>query len=172
MRDILIKAYGWLEIPATKTHHTCQGESHSETQDACQNACPYNLQGDSQGESQGDLQDKSQGDSQKIQGKSQDKSATSQGEPHSTLQGDFQNNTLEDCLSALHKLCREWYLEESVFSLEDNILQISYEGDYFPYEEVAKILAKYVSQTSKGKLDYIDLEAWTLQRFFLDAEHN
>ncbi len=91
------------------------------------------------------------------------------------LEFDSQKYSSEDqaqCLLALHAICQDWYLDEDIFSLDDNLLTISYEGTYFPHEEVAMILAEYISKESKGKMDFIDLEAWTLQRFFLDAEHN
>ena len=91
------------------------------------------------------------------------------------LEFDSQKYSSEDqaqSLLALHAICQDWYLDEDIFSLDDNLLTISYEGTYFPHEEVAMILAEYISKESKGKMDFIDLEAWTLQRFFLDAEHN
>lgn len=84
--------------------------------------------------------------------------------PHTT--------NVEICLDTLHKICEEWYLDTEIFTLDNNMIHISYEGDYFPHEEVAQTLTPYISKNSKGKLDVIDLEAWTLTRFFLDAEHN
>ncbi len=79
---------------------------------------------------------------------------------------------LQATLEELHKICSDWYLQEEIFELEENILQIHHEGEYFPEDEVATCLATLIDDSSKGKLDIIDLEAWTLKRFFLDAEHN
>lgn len=117
MREIIIKAYGWLELADNNKHSTTLDKARDGTENS-------------------------------------------------------SNINLNDCLNSLHAICREWYLDESIFFLEDNLLQITHEGDYFPHEDVAMVLAKYISKESKGKLDIIDLEEWTLLRFFLDAEHN
>ena len=44
--------------------------------------------------------------------------------------------------------------------LEDGVLRISWEGVYFPLEEILGAL----SSNTEGKLDYLDLEDWTLTR--------
>lgn len=75
------------------------------------------------------------------------------------------------CLAELQELCSSWYLDESVFGLEDGCLHIYYEGEYFPHEEIAEILAKYLGENSQGKLDIVDYEAWTLRRYFMQAEY-
>ena len=75
------------------------------------------------------------------------------------------------CLEELQALCRAWYLDEGVFALEADCLHIYHEGEYFPHEETAALLAKYLVPQSTGKLDVIDYEAWTLRRYFMQAEY-
>ncbi len=77
----------------------------------------------------------------------------------------------EVCLQELHNLCSSWYLDENIFRLEDNGLHIYHEGEYFPHEDITEILAKYLQQESLGKLDIIDYEAWTLQRYFFEFSY-
>lgn len=45
------------------------------------------------------------------------------------------------------------------------LLNISYEGVYFPLEEFLEVLAPLLTAQSRGKLDYIDMEAWRLTRY-------
>lgn len=77
----------------------------------------------------------------------------------------------QDCLEELHTLCQSWYLDTQVFQLEGNGLHIYHEGEYFPDEEAAAILAKYITEKSQGKLDIIDYEAWKLRRYFLQMAY-
>lgn len=77
----------------------------------------------------------------------------------------------EECLQELHSLCQAWYLDEQVFTLQGNGLHIYHEGEYFPDEEVSAVLAKYLTENSRGKLDIIDYEAWKLRRYFLEMQY-
>ncbi len=79
---------------------------------------------------------------------------------------------LNECYNSLQKICESWYLDAEIIDLDNGLLQISHEGEYFPIAEVAEVLQKCISEQSKGKLDYINLEDWTLTRYFLDYEHN
>ena len=54
--------------------------------------------------------------------------------------------------------------------LEGNMLRISWEGLYFPLEEVLCALSATLAQNAEGKLDYLDLEAWTLTRCIPGAD--
>lgn len=49
--------------------------------------------------------------------------------------------------------------------LEGGTLRISWEGLYFPLEEVLLALAATLGSGPEGKLDYLDLEEWTLTRY-------
>ena len=51
--------------------------------------------------------------------------------------------------------------------LEGDILRIEWEGVYFPLDEVLQALNNCLPPDAEGKLDYLDLEAWTLTRHVL-----
>jgi hypothetical protein len=51
--------------------------------------------------------------------------------------------------------------------LEDDILRIAWEGIYFPLDEALQALYACLPPEAEGKLDYLDLEAWTLTRHVL-----
>lgn len=46
----------------------------------------------------------------------------------------------------------------------NDMLRISYEGIWFPVEEALQILAETLPPKASGKLDVLDLDAWTLTR--------
>ena len=48
---------------------------------------------------------------------------------------------------------------------EDTMLRISFEGIYFPWEDVVPLLEEAVLQGAKGKMDVLNMEAWTMTRF-------
>lgn len=54
---------------------------------------------------------------------------------------------------------------EGILSLAGNLLNIAYEGCYFPVEEFLAALKPELEAASQGKLDYIDMEKWTLTRY-------
>lgn len=68
-------------------------------------------------------------------------------------------------LDAVRAVLEDWYISDAV-TLEGDLLRISHEGEYFPADEVAAALEPFLTEASDGKLDLIDLEAWTLRRFF------
>lgn len=53
--------------------------------------------------------------------------------------------------------------------LEDGLLRISWEGMYFPLDEVVAALEHSLGAAAEGKLDYLDLDAWTLTRYVADG---
>ena len=55
--------------------------------------------------------------------------------------------------------------EEPWLFLEKDLIRISFEGMYFPLEEILETLAAHLPPTALGKLDCIDLEAWRLTRY-------
>ena len=71
----------------------------------------------------------------------------------------------EAALSAVSGVLEDWYLPDAV-ELKGDLLRISHEGEYFPAEDVVDALRPFLTEASEGKLDYLDLEAWTLRRFF------
>ncbi|MCH5276745.1 MAG: hypothetical protein J1E80_02800 [Desulfovibrionaceae bacterium] len=68
-------------------------------------------------------------------------------------------------LAAVSSVLADWYIPEAV-ELKGDLLRISHEGEYFPVEDVVDVLRPLLSETCEGKLDYLDLEAWSLRRFF------
>ena len=71
----------------------------------------------------------------------------------------------EETLQAVRAVLETWFIEEDVAELNGNMVTIGYEGDAFPDDEVVEVLKPYLCETSWGKLDIIDLEAWTLHRY-------
>ena len=68
-------------------------------------------------------------------------------------------------LAAVSAVLTDWYIPGAV-ELEGDVLRISHEGEYFPVEDVVEALRPLLNESSEGKLDYLDLESWTLRRFF------
>ncbi len=71
----------------------------------------------------------------------------------------------EEALRAVRAVLEDWYIPEAV-ELKGDLLRISYEGEVFPDEEVVEALKPFLCDASEGKLDILDLEAWTLHRYF------
>ena len=53
--------------------------------------------------------------------------------------------------------------------LDGDLLRISWEGMYFPLDEVLEALAAHLPPDARGKLDYLNLEEWTLTRHIYDG---
>ncbi len=53
---------------------------------------------------------------------------------------------------------------EEMLVYENDMLRLAYEGMYLDMEEVLTTLRPFLQKDSQGKIDYIDLEAWTLTR--------
>ncbi len=68
------------------------------------------------------------------------------------------------CFEEVEQVLTAWNIEDSVF-YEKDMVRISYEGEYFPCDEVSEILKSYHAETTEGKLDCMDLEEWTLARY-------
>lgn len=54
--------------------------------------------------------------------------------------------------------------EEDAVVLEGDLLRISFEGLFFPADELLAAIAGRLGPEQKGKLDVLDLEAWRLER--------
>lgn len=59
--------------------------------------------------------------------------------------------------------------EEDWLFLEGDMLRISFEGHYFPLDEALEALKAALPKEAEGRLDYLDLEAWTLTRHVLQS---
>ena len=54
--------------------------------------------------------------------------------------------------------------EIPVLEREGDLLRLSFEGMYFPVDEVVETLRQHLTPASHGKVDYLDMEAWILTR--------
>lgn len=50
---------------------------------------------------------------------------------------------------------------------EGDMVRFAFEGLYFPLDEVLAALRSALPEHAAGKLDYLDLEAWTITRHVL-----
>ncbi len=53
--------------------------------------------------------------------------------------------------------------------MENDMLCMNFEGLYFPLEELLESLTPHLTPHCKGKLDYLDLDAWTLTRHTIEG---
>ncbi|MEG2172109.1 MAG: hypothetical protein RRY29_02475 [Desulfovibrionaceae bacterium] len=74
---------------------------------------------------------------------------------------------------ALQEACRAGCIQENndvpVISLNGDLLCVSYEGVFFPLDNVLEVLVPLLQPDMQGKIDYIDLEAWTLTRHSVEG---
>lgn len=52
-----------------------------------------------------------------------------------------------------------------IVEFSGDLIKISFEGIYFPTEEILNFMQKNINPMQKGKLDILDLEDWTLTRY-------
>lgn len=74
----------------------------------------------------------------------------------------------EPCLTAVLRAGNTGFgheEDEPWAELDGDLLRISFEGLYFPLEDVLSALDEYLPPDARGKLDYLDMEAWTLTRY-------
>jgi len=64
---------------------------------------------------------------------------------------------------AIDSVLQSWHLNIQ-HSLEGTMWTIQYEGIYFPTDDVISAIKPLLCSTSQGKLDAIDMDAWTLTR--------
>ena len=64
---------------------------------------------------------------------------------------------------AVCAVCADWGLADCV-ELEGDILRISFEGVFFPQEDVVEAIRPYLTGESSGRLDVFDLEGWRMTR--------
>lgn len=69
----------------------------------------------------------------------------------------------EECYNQAYTILSSWNIEDAVF-LEKDMLRFSYEGDYFPCDEIAECLRSFHTKETQGKLDCMNIEDWTLTR--------
>lgn len=59
--------------------------------------------------------------------------------------------------------------EQAPLVLDGDLLKISFEGIYFPLDEVLSLLESSLTGNESGKLDVLDLEAWYLTRYLFQS---
>ncbi len=72
----------------------------------------------------------------------------------------------EDIVEALrpHFPASEHMDAEEMLEYDKDMLRLAYEGIYLDMEEILPIIQRFLQAESQGKIDYIDVEAWTLTR--------
>lgn len=71
----------------------------------------------------------------------------------------------EETFEAVRAVLESWLIDTDAVELKGDMVTIGYEGEAFPDDEVVDALKPYLCEKSWGKLDVIDLEAWTLHRY-------
>ena len=64
---------------------------------------------------------------------------------------------------AVDAVLSHWNIPECT-ELEGDIFRISFEGVFFPLDDVLEALRPLLCTESSGKIDLIDMEGWTLTR--------
>lgn len=54
--------------------------------------------------------------------------------------------------------------DEALLLREGDMARISFEGVYFPEDEVLAALRQHLAPDMQGKLDYLDIENWRMNR--------
>ncbi len=63
------------------------------------------------------------------------------------------------------------FVPEDALLYSPPCLSFAYEGEYFPLEDVLACIEPMLDGSARGKLDYIDMEAWQLTRHFFQNGH-
>lgn len=73
----------------------------------------------------------------------------------------------------VHEVCRAGCIQDNndipVVEQCGDLLRISYEGPFFSLDDLLESLAPHLKAGMQGKIDYIDLEAWTLTRHSIEG---
>ncbi len=73
----------------------------------------------------------------------------------------------EDRDSLLKRL--EILLDDEAVDFDGDMVRMSYEGMYFPIDEVLEIVQEYLHAGSQGRIDYIDMDGWRLHRHMIEG---
>lgn len=55
--------------------------------------------------------------------------------------------------------------EVPIVSVLGDMVRLSFEGLYFPWDEATVVFEKAVAEGARGKMDVLDMENWTMTRF-------
>ncbi|MBR4741344.1 MAG: hypothetical protein IK079_00380, partial [Desulfovibrio sp.] len=78
----------------------------------------------------------------------------------------------EDLAQALScAICDPISADIPLLERESDMLRISFEGSYFPLDEVLAVFKAHLLPNHKGKLDVLDLDGWRITRFQFLSGH-
>lgn len=60
------------------------------------------------------------------------------------------------------------YPPEEALRIDGDLLLISFEGIYFPLDEVITLISADLYPSMTGKVDYLDIENWRLVRYVIN----
>lgn len=75
-----------------------------------------------------------------------------------------------DFFEALKRACSTAIADEQsipVVAMQVDMALFSFEGVYFPLDDVLRVLHSFLLPVHDGKIDYLDLEAWRLDRYLV-----
>ena len=77
----------------------------------------------------------------------------------------------ERILRALEAVFDTWGLavDLELAGSDGALLRLSFEGVFFPEDDVVNAIRPFLTPQSTGKLDIINVEDWTLTRYMFDA---
>lgn len=79
----------------------------------------------------------------------------------------------EDLRAALAEACADALPDGDsgvpLLEFAGDMIRISFEGAYFPVEDVLRAVEPHLTPARKGKLDVLDMEAWRLTRHAFEA---
>lgn len=75
---------------------------------------------------------------------------------------------LESICSNCQPLPDKFSEEMPIIYYANELLRISFEGIYFPIEEIVEYLKSALTSNQNGKIDYLDLENWSLTRYLIE----
>ena len=60
-------------------------------------------------------------------------------------------------------------LDEDAVELDGTFFTITFEGIYFMIDEFMDAIKPHLTKESSGRIDYIDVDEWTLTRFWIEG---
>ena len=60
-------------------------------------------------------------------------------------------------------------LDIPLLQRDKDMLRISFEGMYFPEDEIIKVFERHLERCHHGKLDILDMSEWHMTRYFFEG---
>jgi len=67
-------------------------------------------------------------------------------------------------LQAFQNVCEGWSVEVDV-ELAGDLLRFSFEGVFFPMDDIIEALSPLLTEASTGRFDLLDIEGWSITRY-------